>query len=60
MSDNKPAVKLTERYAEAVAYASALHAKQTCKPTTLPYVSTLLGVSSFILEEARETPRICI
>lgn len=48
--ETQPAVALTERYAEAVAYASALHADQARKSTTIPYISHLLGVSSLILE----------
>ena len=46
----KPTVTLGPRYAEAVAYASTLHATQTRKTTTIPYVSHLLGVSSLVLE----------
>lgn len=45
-----PAVVLTNRYAEAVAYASALHAKQARKSTTIPYTSHLLAVSALVLE----------
>ena len=41
---------LTHRYADAVAYASDLHAVQTRKSTSIPYVSHLLGVSSLVLE----------
>lgn len=41
---------LTQRYADAVAYTSALHASQARKSTSIPYVSHLLGVSSLILE----------
>ena len=48
--ETKPRVVLTERYAEAVAYASALHADQARKSTTIPYISHLLGVSSLVLE----------
>lgn len=47
---DKPAVVLTQRYADAVAYASALHAEQARKSTTIPYISHLLGVSSLVLE----------
>ena len=47
---DKPAVVLTQRYADAVAYASALHADQARKSTTIPYISHLLGVSSLVLE----------
>ena len=45
-----PAVILGPKYAEAVAYASALHAHQVRKSTTIPYISHLLAVSSLILE----------
>lgn len=41
---------LTHRYADAVSYASDLHADQTRKSTAIPYVSHLLGVSSLVLE----------
>lgn len=47
---NKPSTVLTQRYADAVAYASALHADQVRKSTTIPYISHLLGVSSLVLE----------
>lgn len=50
MSDTKPSVILTPRYADAVLYASTLHANQARKSTTIPYISHLLGVSSLILE----------
>lgn len=50
MSKTKPSVILTQRYADAVAYTSALHASQARKSTSIPYVSHLLGVSSLILE----------
>jgi (p)ppGpp synthase/HD superfamily hydrolase len=46
----QPTVVLGPRYAEAVAYASQLHAAQTRKTTTIPYISHLLGVSSLVLE----------
>ena len=50
MSDTKPDVILTQRYADAVAYASSLHAEQARKSTNIPYISHLLGVSSLVLE----------
>ncbi|HEY7822274.1 MAG TPA: HD domain-containing protein, partial [Acidimicrobiia bacterium] len=52
MSNEKqtPSVVLGERYAQAVAYASQLHATQVRKETTIPYVSHLIGVSSLVLE----------
>jgi len=45
-----PHVVLTSRYAEAVQYASELHADQTRKSTNIAYISHLLGVSSLVLE----------
>jgi len=45
-----PHVALTPRYAEAVQYASELHAGQTRKSTNIAYISHLLGVSSLVLE----------
>jgi hypothetical protein len=45
-----PHVVLTPRYAEAVQYASELHAGQTRKSTNIAYISHLLGVSSLVLE----------
>ena len=50
MTHTKPDVILTPRYADAVAYASSLHAEQARKSTTIPYISHLLGVSSLVLE----------
>ena len=49
-ANDKPEVVLTRRYADAVAYASTLHAEQARKSTTIPYISHLLGVSSLVLE----------
>ena len=46
----EPNVRLSDRYFEAVAYASQLHEGQTRKGTNIPYISHLLGVSSLVLE----------
>jgi (p)ppGpp synthase/HD superfamily hydrolase len=43
-------VYLTDRFAQAVGYASALHATQIRKGTRVPYVAHLLGVASLVLE----------
>lgn len=40
---------LTARFHSALAYASRLHARQTRKGTTRPYVAHLLGVASTVL-----------
>ncbi len=45
-----PHTYLTRRYADAVAYATAIHATQTRKGNSIPYVAHLLGVSSLVLE----------
>ena len=45
-----PQIVLGPRYADAVAYAAAVHAEQDRKGTGIPYVAHLLGVSSLVLE----------
>ena len=42
---------LSRRYAEAFAYASALHARQVRKGTNVPYLSHLMSVSALVLED---------
>ena len=42
--------QLTERYAEAVAYAATAHAAQRRKGTDKPYITHLLATSSLVLE----------
>ncbi len=53
MSDDaqRPTTVLTARFAEAVGWASILHADQSRKGTRVPYVSHLLGVASLVLED---------
>lgn len=41
---------LTERFDDALVFASRLHATQVRKGTTVPYLSHLLGVASLVLE----------
>ena len=41
---------LTDRFDDALAYASRIHRKQLRKGTTIPYVSHLLAVASLTLE----------
>jgi (p)ppGpp synthase/HD superfamily hydrolase len=48
--DDLPGTVLSARYADAVAYASQVHARQVRKGTRVPYVAHLLGVSSLTLE----------
>jgi (p)ppGpp synthase/HD superfamily hydrolase len=42
---------LTERFEEALVYATQLHAKQTRKGTATPYIAHLLGVTALVLED---------
>jgi len=42
---------LSHRYAEAFAYAEALHARQVRKGTNVPYLSHLMSVSALVLED---------
>lgn len=43
-------MKLTQRFNEALIFASELHVKQTRKGGDIPYVSHLLAVASLVLE----------
>ena len=43
--------KLTSRFEDALQYATKLHARQTRKGTTIPYVSHLLAVTAIVLED---------
>lgn len=45
---------LTDRFDEALAYASRLHRSQRRKGTDIPYVSHLLGVASIALENGAD------
>lgn len=49
--DELPTAVLTGRFAEAVRWASHLHADQPRKGTRIAYVSHLLAVSSLVLED---------
>jgi (p)ppGpp synthase/HD superfamily hydrolase len=42
---------LTERFDEAVRYAREVHATQTRKGTSTPYIAHLIGVSSIVLDD---------
>jgi (p)ppGpp synthase/HD superfamily hydrolase len=44
-------LRLTHRFDEAVAYASAVHAPQVRKSTTIPYLSHLLSVAGLVMED---------
>ena len=43
-------VVLSDRFADAFAYANAVHRNQRRKRTEIPYVSHLLAVASIVLE----------
>jgi (p)ppGpp synthase/HD superfamily hydrolase len=45
-----PTTYLTDRFASAVSYASAIHATQTRKGTELPYLCHLLAAAGTVLE----------
>ena len=49
-NDLLPSVYLSERFFEAVKYATELHKDQTRKSTDITYISHSLGVASLILE----------
>jgi (p)ppGpp synthase/HD superfamily hydrolase len=42
---------LTNRFAEAFAYAATLHARQSRKGTDVPYLSHLMSVAALVLED---------
>ena len=46
--------RLTDRFDEALAYASAIHREQKRKGTDIPYVSHLLAVASLALEHGAD------
>ena len=47
---SEPTLVLGSRYAEAVAYASQVHAHHTRKGTAIAYMCHVLGVSSLVIE----------
>ena len=44
-------MELSTRFEDALTYATRLHAGQTRKGTTIPYISHLLAVTSIVLEQ---------
>ncbi len=50
MTDTVEIPRMGERFAEALAYATRLHARQTRKAKETPYIAHLLGVASFAIE----------
>lgn len=49
--DKKPSPILTERFNDALVFASRLHSRQRRKQTDVPYIAHLLGVTSLVLED---------
>lgn len=49
--DPLPHPVLGDRFTDAVAYATHLHARQARKGTTIPYLSHVLTVCSLVLED---------
>jgi hypothetical protein len=54
MANPIPKPVLTDRFAQAFAFASVVHASQVRKGTCTPYVSHLLGVASLVLEHGAD------
>jgi (p)ppGpp synthase/HD superfamily hydrolase len=50
MNKEIPITYLTEKYQEAIKYATFHHKDQTRKQTTIPYISHCLSVSALVLE----------
>lgn len=46
----KPSVKLGPRFHRAFLFAAEMHAGQTRKASTIPYIAHLMGVASLVLE----------
>jgi len=54
MGNAVPHPVLTDRFAQAFAFASVVHASQTRKGTATPYLSHLMGVASLVLEHGAD------
>jgi (p)ppGpp synthase/HD superfamily hydrolase len=54
MGNQVPNPILTDRFAQAFAFASVVHANQTRNGTAIPYVSHVLGVASLVLEHGAD------
>lgn len=51
MSDDRQNPVLTEKFEEALGYATRLHAGQFRKQSRVPYIAHLLGVAALVLED---------
>ncbi len=49
--EERPPFSLSERFDEALVYASRVHGGQVRKGTSVPYVAHVLGVASLVLED---------
>ena len=49
--DATPKPVLTDRFSQAFAFASVVHASQVRKGTRIPYIAHLMGVASLVLEQ---------
>lgn len=54
MSDATDDPRLGDRFADALAYAARLHARQTRKAKDTPYVAHLLGVASLAIDSGAD------
>jgi (p)ppGpp synthase/HD superfamily hydrolase len=54
MGNAVPHPVLTDRFAQAFAFASVVHASQTRKGMATPYLSHLMGVASLVLEHGAD------
>ena len=54
MANVVPIPVLTDRFARAFAFASVVHASQTRKGTTIPFVSHVIAVASLVLEQSAD------
>jgi (p)ppGpp synthase/HD superfamily hydrolase len=54
MANVVPSPVLTDRFAQAFAFASIVHASQTRKGTAIPYLAHVIAVASFVLEHAAD------
>src|SRR5262249_41968202 len=54
LKNDIPTSMLTDRFAQAVAFASIVHATHARKGTNIPYISHLIGVASLVLEHGAD------
>lgn len=54
MNNGLPKPVLSDRFTQAFAFASIIHASQTRKGTSIPYLAHLIGVASLVLEHGAD------